>query len=98
MEARIRKRIYWRQRSFLRNSKCSEGRDSAHLQKLIANSACSEMPRASEHVALLHSQYEGLMDAIYDLEESLQKVCYYAFASHFNRSSSANRFILCVLF
>lgn len=33
----------------------------------------SPMQRASEHVELLHSQYQGLVDAIADLEETLSK-------------------------
>jgi hypothetical protein len=32
------------------------------------------MQRASEHVELMYSQYEGLMDAIADLEETMQQV------------------------
>lgn len=31
------------------------------------------MVRAREHVDLLHSQYEGLMESIADLEEDLAK-------------------------
>lgn len=32
------------------------------------------MTRANEHVNLLYSQYEGLVDAIADLEEALEAV------------------------
>ncbi len=34
----------------------------------------SEMKRAKEHVELLYSQYEGLMESIADLEEEIEQV------------------------
>ena len=36
------------------------------------------MKRAKEHVELLYSQYEGLMESIADLEEELEQVSRYS--------------------
>lgn len=45
------------------------------LMELIALFVrCSPLPRATEHVQALYSQYEGLIESILDLEESLKRV------------------------
>ena len=65
-----RKSILWLRRSFW----CTSGSLSTLVCRTLAKRNRSPSAGSTEHIKLLSSQYEGLVESIADLEESLQKV------------------------